>query len=126
MLFVAWQGHLHRPTRDLDLLGYGPSEPLEIAAGFREICEVEADDGITFHADSIVATIIKEDGDYEGVRLNFTAELAGARIAVQIDIGFGDESYRFLSIIRPSFQSTRRSYEPIRRKRSSRRNWKRW
>jgi hypothetical protein len=23
MLFVAWQGNLHRPTKDLDLLGFG-------------------------------------------------------------------------------------------------------
>jgi predicted nucleotidyltransferase component of viral defense system len=90
MLFMAWQGHLHRPTRDLDLLGYGPSDPVEVAAGFREICEVQADDGITFHADRIEATTIKDDAEYEGVRLNLTAELAGARIAVQIDIGFGD------------------------------------
>lgn len=90
MLFVAWQGHLHRPTRDLDLLAYGPSEPFEVAAGFRKICEVQADDGITFIADSIEAATIKEDADYEGVRLNLIAELAGARIPVQIDIGFGD------------------------------------
>lgn len=90
MLFVAWQGHLHRPTRDLDLLGYGSSEPGDIAAAFRQICELDADDGITFHADTIEATKIKEDAGYEGVRLNFTAELAGARIPVQIDVGFGD------------------------------------
>ena len=23
-LFLAWEGQLHRPTRDLDLLGFGP------------------------------------------------------------------------------------------------------
>jgi len=90
MLFVAWQGHLHRPTRDLDLLGYGSSEPDDLASAFRQICEIDADDGITFHAGTMEATKIKEDADYEGVRLSFTAELAGARIPVQIDVGFGD------------------------------------
>jgi hypothetical protein len=24
MLFLTWDGHMHRPTRDLDLLGFGP------------------------------------------------------------------------------------------------------
>lgn len=90
MLFVAWQGQLHRPTRDLDLLGYGSSEPDDLVSAFRQICEIDADDGITFHANTIEATKIKEDAGYEGVRLTFTAELAGARIPVQIDVGFGD------------------------------------
>lgn len=90
MLFVAWQGHLHRATRDLDLLGYGSSEPDDIAEAFRQICEIDADDGIVFLPAKIEATRIKEDADYEGVRLNFNADLAGARIPVQIDVGFGD------------------------------------
>ena len=33
---------------------------------------------------------IKEDADYEGVRVRFYATLAKARIPMQIDIGFGD------------------------------------
>src|SRR5690349_5642051 len=38
---------------------------------------------------AIVARI-KEGADYEGVRVRFNAMLAGARIPMQIDIGFGD------------------------------------
>src|SRR5262249_45657516 len=33
---------------------------------------------------------IKEDADYEGVRVQFHATLARARIPMQLDIGFGD------------------------------------
>lgn len=35
-------------------------------------------------------TRIKEDADYECVRVRFQATLARARISMQIDIGFGD------------------------------------
>jgi hypothetical protein len=60
MLFVAWQGHLHRPTRDLDLLGYGPSEPKDVVAAFRQICEIDCDDAITFDASKMEAIKLKE------------------------------------------------------------------
>src|SRR5580692_1403055 len=38
MLFVTWVDDPFRPTRDLDLLGYGDSEPDAIAETFRAIC----------------------------------------------------------------------------------------
>jgi hypothetical protein len=34
--------------------------------------------------------VIKEDADYEGVRLTFRAYLQNARVQMQIDLGFGD------------------------------------
>lgn len=40
MLFVLWGQDAYRPTRDLDLLGYGPADPESIADCFREICTV--------------------------------------------------------------------------------------
>ncbi|MEO7412395.1 MAG: nucleotidyl transferase AbiEii/AbiGii toxin family protein [Opitutaceae bacterium] len=30
MLFVVWDEKTHRPTRDLDLLGFGPSEKADV------------------------------------------------------------------------------------------------
>ena len=33
---------------------------------------------------------LKEDADYEGVRVRFAGLLGKARVAMQIDIGFGD------------------------------------
>ncbi|MFV1968936.1 MAG: nucleotidyl transferase AbiEii/AbiGii toxin family protein [Pirellulaceae bacterium] len=53
MLFQLWQGNLHRPTRDLDLLGHGDPDPDRIASVFRDVCrQFVDDDGLTFHAES--------------------------------------------------------------------------
>ena len=55
------------------------------------MCEVVAEpDGIEFNRESIEISRIKEDADYEGVRVQFHATLAKARIPMQLDIGFGD------------------------------------
>ena len=45
MLFLAWGGKLYRPTRDLDLLGFGSADLDDVTARVREICAVPADDG---------------------------------------------------------------------------------
>lgn len=47
-------------------------------------------DGIEFNRASIEVSGIKEDADYEGVRVRFLATLARARIPMQVNIGFGD------------------------------------
>ena len=47
-------------------------------------------DGIKFNREAIEVSRIKEDADYEGVRVQFHATLAKARIPMQLDIGFGD------------------------------------
>jgi len=38
----------HRPTRDLDLLGFGDAAPDAMLAVFTGIAQVAADDGLTF------------------------------------------------------------------------------
>lgn len=90
VLFTIWTGHLHRATKDLDLLGHGSHVVADVEAAIKKICETAVDDGITFDASSFEAVRIKEDAEYEGVRVKFRAELAGARIPMQIDVGFGD------------------------------------
>lgn len=91
MLFQIWTGEAHRPTRDLDLLGNGDPSPDFFAQIFRDVCDTPApDDGLVFQSESVKAERMKEDEQYEGLRLKLIAQLASARIAVQIDIGFGD------------------------------------
>lgn len=92
-LFTLWTGQAHRPTKDLDLLGRGSSAIDDVEAVMREICEIEDQDGIVFDAKSVEGTKIKEDDEYDGVRIKFSAHLAGARIPMQVDIGFGDAVY---------------------------------
>ena len=39
-MFVAWDGKLHRPKQDVDLLGYGNPEVGEVVQRNREICGI--------------------------------------------------------------------------------------
>lgn len=89
-LFTLWTGQTHRPTKDLDMLGWGSSAIPDIETTVRAICEIQDDDGILFDDESIVGERIKEDDEYDGVRVKVRAILAGAQIPMQIDIGFGD------------------------------------
>jgi predicted nucleotidyltransferase component of viral defense system len=91
LLLTAWRAPLSRPTMDIDLAGRTSNELDHIAELVRSVCEtVTEPDGIEFIAASIEVSRIKEDADYEGVRVRFHATLARARIPMQIDIGFGD------------------------------------
>jgi predicted nucleotidyltransferase component of viral defense system len=92
-LFTLWTGQTLRPTKDLDLLGRGSSAIGEVEQTIRAICGVDEEDGIVFDNESVVGTKIKEDDEYDGVRIKLQAELAGARMPMQIDIGFGDAVY---------------------------------
>ena len=91
MLFQLWSGHPHRPTRDLDLLGHGSPDPERFEGIFRDICRQNVeDDGLEFQSDSVRAESMKEDEEYQGLRLKLVSRLGNARIPIQIDIGFGD------------------------------------
>ena len=90
MLITTWFDDPHRPTRDVDLLGYGDPAPEPMLAVFKEICAIKENDGILFDVDALRIDLIREQLEYGGLRLRTTARLAGARITVVIDIGFGD------------------------------------
>lgn len=91
MLFVTWVEAPFRPTRDLDLLGYGENTPEAIGEAFRAILiQPVDDDGVAFDVEGIEAAPIREDVEYGGVRIRTQATIAGARIPVQVDVGFGD------------------------------------
>jgi len=91
MLFVVWTGQSHRPTRDLDLLGYGDSSPERLLTIFQNLCTMSVEpDGLTLDAASVSVKRIREEQLYEGQRIQLTAYLQKARIPLQIDVGFGD------------------------------------
>ena len=90
LLFTVWGRDDHRPTRDADLLGSGPGEIELLESAFRDICAVACDDGIIFNPNSVRGERIAEDKVYTGVRVLLEADLAKARIRVQVDVGFGD------------------------------------
>lgn len=91
MLFTLWGGEPHRPTRDLDLLGHGTVDMRRLENVFREVISVEVeDDGLEFSPETIRGERIREEEEYEGVRVHLEPRLAAARIKVQVDVGFGD------------------------------------
>src|ERR1700692_3785829 len=82
MLLTTWFDDPHRPTRDLDLLGFGDASSDALIIIWREILGIALDDGITFKGDSLRADPIREELEYGGLRLRTTATMAGARIPV--------------------------------------------
>ena len=90
LLFSIWYEQPHRPTRDADLLGFGSDDINSAVSPFREICEILVDDGIVFDSASVKGSAIRKDAGYGGVRVDLQANLDGARIGLQVDIGFGD------------------------------------
>jgi hypothetical protein len=89
-MFLIWDGKLPRPTRDLDFLGYGSTAIPEVIKSIHEICSISADDGLIFDLEKIRAEEIRQDAEYDGVRVFVPASLDKARVTLQIDIGFGD------------------------------------
>lgn len=89
-LFKVWNGEPHRPTKDLDLLGFGESDIPEIEKEIKAVCEIQCEDGIDLHPQSVTGETIKEDQEYEGIRIYINYTLAKNRGKIQLDIGFGD------------------------------------
>jgi len=90
MLLATWFDEPHRATRDVDLLGFGDAAEDALLATFREIMAVEVDDGVIFDLKGLRIEAIREEVEYGGSRIRTTAALAGARIPITVDIGFGD------------------------------------
>lgn len=91
MLFTLWLDDPFRPTRDVDLLGFGDHDAAALKAVFREICSVAVeDDGVRFDTSRLRAAPIRDQAEYGGVRVQMAATVGGARVPLRVDIGFGD------------------------------------
>lgn len=90
MLLTTWFDDPGRPTRDLDLLGFGDNDGAALLAAFQDILSVEVEDGIAFDIAGLRVDRIREALEYGGVRLQTNADIGGARVPISIDIGFGD------------------------------------
>jgi hypothetical protein len=90
LLFALWYDTPHRPTRDADLLGYGPDDEANLIAAFRDIARMDLGDAIVFNPASVKADAIREDNTYGGTRITLVARIGSARCSLQIDVGFGD------------------------------------
>jgi predicted nucleotidyltransferase component of viral defense system len=89
--FLAYDISRLRPTKDIDFLGKVTANDLEnIKNIMQEVSSIEATDGINFNPANITVERIKEDADYEGVRVKIEGNLGTIKLKIQLDIGFGD------------------------------------
>lgn len=90
-LLLLWLGEPIRPTKDVDLLGFGDTSAEALRRAFVELCAIESlDDGLTFLPDSVDVDSIREGQEYGGMRVRLMAMLGNVRIPLQVDIGTGD------------------------------------
>lgn len=90
LLFDMWFDVPMRPTRDIDLLGFGLAEEPLVLTTFQEMCSIECDDGIEFDVNSVKVAEIRKESNYAGLRVTLMGYVDSARCPVQIDIGYGD------------------------------------
>ena len=90
-LLLMWLGEPIRPTKDIDLLGFGDTSAEALRSVFASLCAIEApEDGLTFVPGSIEVEPIREDQEYGGMRVRLMATLGNVRIPLQVDVGTGD------------------------------------
>lgn len=90
LLFDLWFDVPLRPTRDIDLLGFGLAELPHVIGVFDDLCSIIVNDGIVFVAESIKAEEIRKEANYAGIRISMIGLLGTARTSIQVDIGYGD------------------------------------
>lgn len=91
LLLMSWTNEPYRPTRDLDLLGFGDATSDNLKTVISEICLSEvASDGLVFDTATLTVEEIREELDYDGYRVKILVYLGKIRIPIQIDIAFGD------------------------------------
>ena len=90
MFFSIWSDEPFRPTKDIDLLGFGEDSEVRLREIFQQVCLIKPKqpDGITFDAQKITVEPIRELQEYQGKRI--LIPVINTRIKVQVDIGFGD------------------------------------
>lgn len=91
LLLICLKMPRSRPTKDIDFLAEEiKNDPVELEHIFRSITAISCNDGVKFISSSLISEQIKENADYEGIRIKIDATLGQARKKLQMDIGFGD------------------------------------
>lgn len=91
LMLRVWQAPEARPTMDIDMLGKTDNSTAAVMAQVAEVlATVVEEDGMQFDPASLQPEAITQDADYQGLRIRFAGTLSGARVTLQLDIGFGD------------------------------------
>lgn len=106
-MLIVWHSDLIRPTKDIDFLGFTENSLDNLKSIVRDLCARNRQDvdGICFDPGTVACERIKEDAEYEGVRVTLDGKLDTAAVHIQIDIGFNDavtpgpETVRYPSLL---------------------------
>lgn len=80
-----------RPTRDIDLAASGFANDIpDVEQRVRTVTARDLGDGLVFDPASVAGEPTREGADYAGVRVKLVARLASARVALHVDVNFGD------------------------------------
>ncbi len=80
-----------RPTRDIDFLARSiPNDLNRVRFIFKEIADININDGVEYDPESVEVEKITEGADYDGIRVKIKAYIGPAEKNIQIDLGFGD------------------------------------
>ncbi len=91
LLLYAIFNQQSRATKDIDFLARNQrNDPEHFVRILSEVCNIDSDDAVRFDTESITAVRIKEDADYQGIRLKVDAYLDRSKSVLQLDVGFGD------------------------------------
>ncbi len=91
LMFTAWGAPGTRPTKDIDFLAKTNNTIAAVVPLVQSVCGGAVEpDGLVFDAATVEGSVIKEDADYEGIRVTFVARLQNARVSMQLDLGYGD------------------------------------
>lgn len=89
VLLAAYE--MRRPTRDVDLRADRlAANPAAVLDAVRRIAAFPIEDGTVFGVDGARAEVIRDEDEYNGVRVTMTVELASARMAFHVDVNVGD------------------------------------
>lgn len=94
LMFTVWKVEPSRSTFDIDFLARLDNQIETVEKIIKDVCEVKVpSDGLSFNPKTVRGERIREDADYQGVRVKFTGFLERSRILMQVDVGFGDVVY---------------------------------
>ena len=80
-----------RPTRDIDLQAESiANDPATVRTAIAHIAATSLDDGVAFDTQAAIAAAIREEDQYQAVRVSMTASLATARPSFHVDVSVGD------------------------------------
>ena len=94
LMFAVWQVPERRTTLDIDFSARYNNQIAAIEELISDVCKIPVTpDGIIFDSAKVKGKKIKENADYEGVRVKFRGFLERSRFTMQIDVAFGDVIY---------------------------------